>query len=105
VVELSIRDLGAGPLAQLPSGSFNANSAWLQCAVLAHNLIRWTAALGHGATDRLVVVKTWRHRLLAIPGRLVNRSGTLTLRLPAHWPLSRWIQAQRWLGRRCHFLD
>lgn len=47
------------------------------------NLIRWTAALGHGAIDRLVVAKTWRHRLLAIPGRLVNRSGTLTLRLPS----------------------
>lgn len=86
VVELSIRDLKAGPLAHLPSGSFNANSAWLQCAVLAHNLIRWTAALSHGGTDRLVVAKTWRHRLLAIPGRLVNRSGTPTLRLPAHWP-------------------
>lgn len=46
VVELSIRDLKAGPLAHLPSGSFNANSAWLQCAVLAHNLIRWAAVLG-----------------------------------------------------------
>jgi hypothetical protein len=30
----------------VPSGSFSANSAWLQCAVLAHNLIRWTATLG-----------------------------------------------------------
>src|SRR5690606_10365855 len=67
VVELSIRDLKAGPLAHLPSGSFNANSAWLQCAVLAHNLIRWTAALGHAGTDQLVVAKTWRHRLFAIP--------------------------------------
>ena len=46
VVELSIRDLKAGPLAHLPSGSFHANSAWLQCAVLAHDLVRWTAILG-----------------------------------------------------------
>ncbi len=89
VVELSIRDLKAGPLAHLPSGSFNANSAWLQCAVLAHNLIRWTTTLGNNVTDQLIVAKTWRHRLLAIPGRLVNHSGTPTLRLPARWP---WAQ-------------
>src|SRR2546426_12117013 len=29
-----------------PSGKFFANAAWLGCAVLAHNLIRWTAHLG-----------------------------------------------------------
>ena len=47
VVELAIRDLkeGAG-LDHVPSGNFHANSAWLQCAVLAHNLIRWTAIFG-----------------------------------------------------------
>lgn len=86
VVELSIRDLKAGPLAHLPSGSFHANSAWLQCAVLAHNLIRWTAALGGTRTDNLIVAKTFRHRLLGVPGRLVNRSGRPTLRLPTRWP-------------------
>ncbi len=45
-VELAIRDLkeGAG-LEHCPSGNFSANSAWLQCAVLAHNLIRWTATI------------------------------------------------------------
>jgi DDE family transposase len=86
VVELSIRDLKAGPLAHLPSGSFHANSAWLQCAVLAHNLIRWTATLGATHTDELVVAKTFRHRLLDLPGRLVNRSGQPTLRLPSRWP-------------------
>jgi hypothetical protein len=86
-VELSIRDLKAGPLAHLPSGSFHANSAWLQCAVLTHNLLRWTATLGGARTsDELVVAKTFRHRLLRVPGRLVNRAGRPTLRLPARWP-------------------
>jgi hypothetical protein len=89
VVELSIRDLKAGPLAHMPSGSFAANSAWLQCAALAHNLIRWTSALGGLSTDQLVVAKTFRTRLLAVPGRLVNRSGRPTLRLPTRWP---WAQ-------------
>jgi len=87
-VELAIRDLkeGAG-LEHCPSGRFFANAAWLACAVLAHNLIRWTARLGavHPA-DQLTVTRTVRSRLLNIPGRLVNRSRRLILRLPARWP-------------------
>ncbi|HKA04266.1 MAG TPA: IS1380 family transposase [Acidimicrobiales bacterium] len=87
-VELAIRDLkeGAG-LEHCPSGRFFANAAWLACAVLAHDLIRWTAHLGdiHPA-DQLTVTRTVRTRLLALPGRLVNRSGRHILRLPARWP-------------------
>ena len=88
VVELAIRDVkeGAG-LDHIPSGSFQANSAWLQCAVLAHNLIRWTATLGEiRVEDQLVVARTIRTRYIAIPGRLVNRAGRPTLRLPTRWP-------------------
>lgn len=88
VVELAIRDLkeGAG-LEHVPSGNFSANSAWLQCAVLAHNLIRWTATIGDSQpVDRLTVARTVRMQLIALPGRLVNRAGTMTLRAPLHWP-------------------
>ena len=88
VVELAIRDLkeGAG-LEHVPSGNFHANSVWLQCAVLAHNLIRWTASLGNiRVDDQLIVARTIRTRHLAIPGRLVNRAGRKTLRLPTDWP-------------------
>jgi hypothetical protein len=88
VVELAIRDLkeGAG-LEHVPSGNFHANSAWLQCAVLAHNLIRWTAILGGTRVDdQLIVARTIRTRLLALPGRIVNRAGRPTLRLPTGWP-------------------
>lgn len=87
-VELAIRDLkeGAG-LEHVPSGVFLANSAWLQCAVLAYNLIRWTATIGQPTpVDQLSVARTVRLQLLAIPARLVNRSGTLTLRGPSRWP-------------------
>ncbi len=87
-VELAIRDLkeGAG-LEHCPSGKFFANAAWLGCAVLAHNLTRWSARLGdmHPA-ERLTVTRTVRTRVLCVPGRLVNRSGRLVLRLPIHWP-------------------
>ena len=87
-VELAIRDLKAGAgLEHCPSGKFNANAAWLVCAVLAHNLVRWTARLGQThPVGQLTVANTIRHRILNIPGRLVNRSGRPTLRLPTRWP-------------------
>jgi Transposase DDE domain group 1 len=87
-VELAIRDLkeGAG-LEHCPSGRFFANSAWLGCSVLAHNLTRWAACLGemHPA-GQLTVARTVRTRVIAVPGRLVNRSGRPILRMPLHWP-------------------
>jgi hypothetical protein len=93
VVELTIRDLkeGAG-MEHVPSGSFSANSAWLQCAVLANNLIGWTATIGEaGPVDHLTVTRTVRTRLIALPGRLVNLAGTMTLRAPLHWPWAEWF--------------
>jgi Transposase DDE domain group 1 len=87
-VELAIRDLkeGAG-LEHCPSGHFFANAAWLSCAVLAHNLIRWSARLGHIHPDgQLTVARTVRSRVFSVPGRLVNRSGHIVLRLPERWP-------------------
>jgi hypothetical protein len=88
-VELAIRDLkeGAG-LEHCPSGRFAANGAWLACAVLAHNTIRWFARLGglHPKGQTLTVAATIRTRFLTLPGRLVNHSGTPTLRLPTLWP-------------------
>jgi Transposase DDE domain group 1 len=91
VVELDIRDLkeGAG-MEHCPSGNFWANGAWLACAVLAHNLIRWTQILGElddaQADQRPAVARTMRTRFISMPGRLVNRSGTPTLRAPTRWP-------------------
>jgi hypothetical protein len=90
-IELAIRDLkeGAG-LEHCPSGQFFANAAWLACAVLAHNLYRWTVTIGELRSDgELTVARTVRARLLALPGRLVNHAGRPTLRLPARWPWAR----------------
>ncbi len=88
VVELAIRDLkeGAG-LQHCPSGDFSANSAWLACAAVAHNLIRWTATLGQpGPVEALIVARTVRHQLINMPGRLVNHAGSPVLRAPLRWP-------------------
>ena len=87
-VELAIRDLkeGAG-MEHVPSGQFFANGAWLCCAVLAHDLMRWSALLGGVVKDGTgVVARTLRSQLFSLPARLVNRSGTPTLRMPKSWP-------------------
>jgi hypothetical protein len=92
-IELDIRDLkeGAG-LEHIPSGNFHANSAWLQCATLTHNLIRWTIIVGQTTpVDQRVVARTFRTQLIDVPGRLVNRSGTPTLRGPLNWPWRQWF--------------
>lgn len=83
VVELAIRDLKDGGLEHVPSGHFHANGVWLAAAVLAHNLNRWTTALADQAP---VNNRTMRTRITALAAVLVNKSGTLTLRLPTRWP-------------------
>ncbi len=86
VIELAIRDLnhGAG-LNHCPSGVFNANAVWLVLTALAHNLLRWMAAIGlHPAG--LVAAKAIRRRYLTLPGRLTRTGGKTTLHLPTRWP-------------------
>jgi Transposase DDE domain group 1 len=93
VVELCIRDLKAGVgLRHHPSGKFAANAAWLVAATLAHNLLRWVAAIGLGARGELVVAKTLRRTLLALPGRLTRSARRLVLHLPASWPWAAWFE-------------
>ncbi|MDA3033338.1 MAG: transposase, partial [Actinomycetota bacterium] len=83
VVELAIRDLKAGGAEHIPSGHYAANAAWLGCAVIAHNLTRWTCLLGN---QTAVTNTTFRTRITAVPAVVVNRSGRPTLRLPTRWP-------------------
>jgi hypothetical protein len=86
VIELAIRDLkeGAG-LRHCPSGVFLANAAWAVIASLAHNLLRWIAAIGLD-TAGPVVAKTIRRRLLTLPGRLTRSARQRRLHLPSRWP-------------------
>jgi len=87
VVELAIRDLKHGTgLNHCPSGSFNANAAWLLATTLAHNLTRWTQVLGAPQATSLINAKTFRRRLLTIPGRLTRSARRWTLHLPSRWP-------------------
>ena len=89
VVELAIRDFKEGSgLNHCPSGNFSANSAWLVIASLAHNLIRWVAALGLGQKGP-VVTQTIRRRFITLPGRLTTSARRHRLHLPTNWP---WAQ-------------
>jgi Transposase DDE domain group 1 len=67
------------------SDKFLANAAWLVIATLAHNLLRWVAALGLGHHG-LVAAKTLRCRLIALPGRLTRSARRWQLHLPSGWP-------------------
>ena len=83
IVELAIRELKDGGAEHIPSGHYPANAAWFTCAVIAHNLTRWTITLGkHDPVNN----RTLRVRIIAIPAVAVNRSGHHTLRLPTRWP-------------------
>jgi hypothetical protein len=89
VVELAIRDLKEGSgLCHCPSGNFFANSAWAVIVTLAHNLLRWIAALGLRIAGP-IVAKTIRRRYLTLPGRLTRSARRQTLHLPARWPWQR----------------
>ena len=85
VVELAIRDLKDQALAHFPSGKFLANAAWTVIAALAHNLLRWTTMIGLPDTV-IPTARTFRRRLLTVPGRITRTARQLTLRMPARWP-------------------
>jgi hypothetical protein len=85
VVELAIRDLKDQALAHFPSGKFTANAAWTVIAALAHNLLRWTAILGQPG-HTICAARTFRRRMLTLPGRLTRTARRWTLHLPARWP-------------------
>ena len=92
IIETTFADLIDGPLAHMPSGRFGANSAWVLCAAIAHNLLRAAATLAgdrHAARARA----TLRRKIVNIPARLARPQRRPVLHLPSHWP---WAHA--WLA-------
>ena len=83
IVEQVIADLKSSALKHFPSGSFNANGAWLTCAVMAYNLSRAAGVLAGGKL-RKARTATIRATLINIPARTAFSAGTYTLHLPAN---------------------
>jgi hypothetical protein len=85
IIETVFADLIDGPLAHLPSGRFGANSAWILCAAIAHNLLRAAATLA-GEPHAVARGATLRRDLVNIPARFAAPARKPTLHLPVHWP-------------------
>jgi hypothetical protein len=85
IIETVFSDMIDGPLARMPSGRFGANSAWILCAAIAHNLLRATGVLA-GATNAVARGATLRRRIVNIPARLARPQRRPVLHLPTHWP-------------------
>ena len=95
IIETVFADLIDGPLAHIPSGRFGANSAWVLCAAIAHNLLRAAGVLAGGA-NAVARGSTLRRRIINIPARLARPQRRPVLHLPSHWPWSRaWITLWR----------
>ena len=91
IIETVFADLIDGPLAHIPSGRFGANSAWILCAAIAHNLLRATGVLA-GDQHARARGSTLRRKIVNVPGRLTRPQRRPILHLPTHWPWSRgWL--------------
>jgi len=92
IIETVFADLIDGPLAHMPSGRFGANSAWVLCAAIAHNLLRAAGTLA-GKTYAVARGATLRRRIIAVPARLARPARTPVLHLPSGWPWApAWLQ-------------
>ena len=95
IIETVFADLIDGPLAHMPSGRFGANSAWILCAAIAHNLLRAAGILAGGA-HAVARGSTLRRRIINVPARLTRPQRRPVLRLPTHWPWSdHWLALWR----------
>jgi len=85
IIEPTIADLKASGLAHLPSGSFQANNAWLTLAAIAHNLTR-AAGVAASAFHAKAETTTIREQLIQVPARLARSARRMILHLPEAWP-------------------
>jgi hypothetical protein len=90
IIENVHADLKASALAHLPSGVFNANAAWLVCAVMAFNLTRAAATLTKTTALAKATTATIRRKLIHVPARIATSARQLRLHMPTDWP---WEQA------------
>jgi hypothetical protein len=85
IVEQVFADLYDGPLAHLPSGSFNANAAWTVIAAMAQNLLRAAGTLT-GPLLAKARAATVRRDLISVAARTARHGrGNIILHLPERW--------------------
>jgi hypothetical protein len=76
---------------QITSGRFGANSAWVLCAAIAHNLLHAAGVLAGDQHNR-ARGSTLRRRIVTVSARLARPQRRPILHLPTHWPWSKhWL--------------
>lgn len=106
-IELTIRDLDYDHfITNVPTGNFNSNLAYFWHCVLAYNMA--LIFKRYLLTDKWHNARTAtiRKNLINVPGRLVNRSGKMIMRLMAGFPFVDVLQFVKerllWLYRTLH---
>ena len=89
IIETVFADLIDGPLAHLPSGRFGANSAWVLCAAIAHNLLRAAGILAGDQHARARGSDPAPHASSTSPPDWPDPQRRPILHLPTHWPWSK----------------
>ncbi len=85
-VEDRVKTLKATGAGHLPFHSFEANAAWLELALAAHDIAVWTQLLTLDGEHQLCEPKRLRYRILHVAGHLTRHARRITLHLPADWP-------------------
>jgi Transposase DDE domain group 1 len=85
-VEDQIKTLKTTGASYLPFHAFQANVAWLELALAAHDVMVWTQLLTLDGEHRICEPKRLRYRILHVAGQLTRHARQLTLHLPADWP-------------------
>jgi hypothetical protein len=85
IIETVFADRIDGPLAHLPLARFAANSAWVICAAITHNLLRAAGTLA-STTFGFARGATLRRQIVNVPARPARPQRRHVLHLPEHWP-------------------
>ena len=84
--ERQICDTKATGLTNLPSHSFQINSAWLQLVLTTHDLLAWTRLLALTGDIARAEPKRLRYCLFHTAGHVVTTGRRTTCRLSKSWP-------------------
>ena len=85
-VEDRVKTLKATGGSHLPFHAFTANAAWLELALLGHDIMVWTQELTLDGEHRRCEPKRLRYRILHVAGQLTRHARRVTLHLPDDWP-------------------
>jgi hypothetical protein len=87
-VEDRVKTLKACGAGHLPFQSFQANTAWFELALTAHDILVWTQQLLLDGEHAISEPKRLRYRILHVAGQITRHARRTTLHLPADWPWS-----------------